>query len=126
MNDHTPLNRHAIGASNEELALDYLLAKGYILVKKNFRFGKMGEIDLVMRDRRVYVFIEVKARRSHQYGLPEDAVNITKRRQIRRVANGFVHVFRLTDYEARFDVVAIDYVTGHDGAPEIRHHIDAF
>jgi putative endonuclease len=126
MDEYVPLNRHEIGADSEEIALNYLLAKGYRLVKKNFRFGRMGEIDLVMRDRGVYVFVEVKAKRTHQYGLPEDAVTPAKRRQVRKIAQGFVHIFHLTDYEARFDVIAIDYVTGHNSLPEIRHHIDAF
>ena len=63
-----PTNRRADGATQEELALEYLLALGYRLVKKNFQFGKVGEIDLVMRDGETYVFVEVKARRSHGFG----------------------------------------------------------
>jgi putative endonuclease len=119
-------NRRAEGADNERIALEYLLGLGYRLVRKNFRYGKVGEIDLVMRDREVYVFVEVKGRRTHQYGMPEEAVTPGKRQQVRRVAKGFVYVMDLTDYEARFDVVAVDYVTGHGGEPEVRHHIDAF
>ncbi|MGE3802638.1 MAG: YraN family protein [Candidatus Kapaibacterium sp.] len=120
------LNVRAWGTEHEELALTFLLEKGYQLVKKNFRFGKAGEIDLVMRDGEVYVFVEVKARRSHTFGLPEEAVNEGKRKQIRRIAKGFVHVMDLKEYEARFDVVAVDYATGSEGKPEIRHHVDAF
>jgi putative endonuclease len=119
-------NRRADGAEHEEMALGYLLRLGYRLVKRNFSFGAAGEIDLIMRDGPVYVFVEVKARRSHEFGPPEGSVTVAKRRRIRRVAEGFVHVNDITDYEARFDVVAIDYVTGVGGLPEIRHHIDAF
>jgi putative endonuclease len=126
MDDPLNINRRADGADNEQIALDYLLERGYRLVKKNFHFGRSGEIDLVMRDGEVYVFIEVKARRSREFGTPEDAVTPSKRKQIRRVAEGFVHVMELSDYEARFDVVAVDYVTGRDGEPEIRHFKDAF
>ena len=121
-----PINRRSDGAEHEDLALNHLLAKGYKLVKRNFHFGRSGEIDLVMRDGDVYVFVEVKARRSHAFGPPEDAVTPAKRRQVRRVAEGFVHVMGLTEFEGRFDVVAIDYVTGRGGEPEVRHHIDAF
>ncbi|HYH55460.1 MAG TPA: YraN family protein, partial [Anseongella sp.] len=102
------------------------LERGYTLVKRNFHFGRAGEIDLVMRDGDIYVFIEVKARRSRGFGLPEDALTVSKRRQIRKVAEGFIYVNRITGYTARFDVIAIDYVTGAGGEPEIRHHIDAF
>lgn len=120
------LNRRAVGARNEEIALRYLLDLGYRLVKQNFRFGRAGEIDLIMRDGGFYVFVEVKARRSHGFGLPEEAVTPAKRRQIRKVAKGFIHINGLVQYEARFDVVAIDYVTGRNGVPEIRHYVNAF
>ena len=126
MNSSTLFNRRSWGADHEEIALDYLLQKNYRLVRKNFRFGKAGEIDLVMRDGDVWVFVEVKARRSHTFGRPEDAVTQSKRSQIKRIAEGFVHVMKMKEYEARFDVIAIDYVTGTQAEPEIRHHIDAF
>ena len=119
-------NKHEDGIYHEEIALGYLLERGYRLIKRNFRFGKLGEIDLVMRHGAVYVFVEVKARRSHDFGLPEEAVTPAKRRKIRKVAEGFIYINNLTDYEARFDVIAIDYLTGEDGRPEIRHYVNAF
>jgi len=121
-----PTNRRSDGAEHEELALRYLLDLGYRLVKRNFHFGRSGEIDLVMSDGGVYVFVEVKCRRSHSHGMPEDAVTPAKRRRIRRIAEGFFHVMQLSAYEARFDMIAIDYATGSGGRPEIRHHINAF
>ena len=123
--DHD-FNRRAFGSDHEEIALEYLLQKGYRLKKQNFRFGKAGEIDLIMMDGPIWVFIEVKTRRSHKYGTPEESVDHRKRKQIRKIARGFLHVFNITHYTARFDVVAIDYVTGTDGNPEIRHLEDAF
>ncbi len=124
--DEHDFNRRTFGEDHEAVALDFLLKKGYRLKRKNFRFGKAGEIDLVMRDGPVWVFVEVKARRSHRFGTPEEAVNWNKRKQIRKIALGFFHVLKISEYTARFDVVAIDYVTGVDGNPEIRHHVDAF
>ncbi len=123
--DHD-FNRRAFGSDHEEIALAYLQRKGYRLKKQNFRFGKAGEIDLIMRDGPVWVFVEVKTRRSHRYGTPEEAVDHRKRKQIKKIARGFLHIFNLTHYTARFDVVAIDYVTGENGEPEIRHLEDAF
>ena len=125
MNGH-PVNRRSDGTAHEEIALRYLLDRGYTLIQRNFHFGRAGEIDLVMRDGDIHVFVEVKARRSHRFGLPEEALTPSKRRQIRKVAEGFIYVNGLTEYTPRFDVVAIDYVTGTGGEPEIRHHIDAF
>ena len=119
-------NRRREGRVYEQIALDYLLAKGYTLISRNFQFGRTGEIDLVMRDGPVYVFVEVKARRTGTYGTPEESVTPAKRRQIRRVAEGFVYVMKLDSYEARFDMVAVDYLVGSEGNPEIRHHVGAF
>ena len=48
---------------------------------------------------------------------------MAKRKKIQKVARGFIHINGLTDYEARFDVVAVDYVTGHNGEPEIEQGI---
>ncbi|HVK37832.1 MAG TPA: YraN family protein [Candidatus Kapabacteria bacterium] len=119
-------NRRQDGAEHETLALRHLEAKGYQLVRQNFTFGRIGEIDLIMRDGATWVFIEVKARRSYRYGRPEEAITEAKRRVIRRVAEGFIHLWKIADVRARFDVVAVDYVSGRDGEPEIRHLIDAF
>lgn len=119
-------NRRSEGSVYEQIALRYLLECGYTLVKQNFQFGRTGEIDLVMRDGPIYVFVEVKARRTHSYGTPEDSVTPAKRRQIRRVAEGFVHIMKLDSYEARFDMIAIDYADGNEEGPAIRHHKGAF
>lgn len=126
MKDEKEFNRRADGSAHESIALRYLLGRGYRLVKRNFHFGRVGEIDLVMRDGDIYVIVEVKARRSHGFGLPEESVTPSKRRQIRRVAEGFIHINGLAGESIRFDVVAIDYATGSGGEPEIRHYIDAF
>ena len=122
------LTTKAVGDEGEARALAHLQRAGLELVERNYRTPGRGggEIDLVMRDREVYVFVEVKARKNHFRGTPEDAVDERKRTQLKRVARGFVHVSGLKSYEARFDVVAIDYATGAPGKPEIRHLIDAF
>lgn len=120
------MNNREIGASHEEIALKYLLEKGYFLIKKNFRFGKLGEIDLVMKHKNVFVFVEVKARFSDKYGRPEEAVTTAKRKQIRRIAEGFVQIMGLDDFEGRFDVVAIDYFNTKADNPNIVHLVDAF
>lgn len=119
-------NRRQDGAEHETIALMHLESLGYELVTQNFHFGKLGEIDLVMRDGPTWVFVEVKCRRNYRFGCPEDSITRAKQRIIRRVAEGFLHRWRITNYTARFDVVAVDYVTGMRGQPEIRHLKDAF
>lgn len=125
-NSTSESNRRSWGEEHETVALRYLESKGYRLVKRNFRFGRQGEIDLILKDGEVWVFVEVKSRRNHAFGLPEDSVDHRKRKQVIGVARGFFHVMEIAEFEARFDVVAVDYSTGREGKPEIRHHVDAY
>lgn len=116
-------NRRKEGDHNEELARDFLAHKGYTIIHEKWRFGKVGEIDLICKDGDILVFVEVKAKANHDYGTPEDAVTPGKRLQIRRVARGYLYINKIAFADCRFDIVAIDYVTGK---PEIRHWVHAF
>jgi putative endonuclease len=110
------------GTIGEDVAVDYLMKKGYRIIQRNYRF-EHGEIDIVAEDGNVLVFVEVKARRSKEFGEPEEAVTSCKRGKIRATADGYLFENDIDDKECRFDVIAIDY---HDNKTEIRHIIDAF
>ena len=116
-------NNRAAGKSAEDLAADFLLAKGMRIVKRNFHFGRVGEIDIIAEDGQTLVFVEVKARSSTLYGTPEEAITPAKQRAIRKVAQGYLYTHGITDRECRFDVVAIRFFS-HE--PEITHLISAF
>lgn len=107
----------------EEYAAKYLAEKGYKIVKRNFTFGHVGEIDIVCYDDKTLVFVEVKARNNYTYGSPEESVDKRKQAQLKRVARMYYSVNSLEDAECRFDVVAIDHLFGKT---EVRHHIAAF
>lgn len=94
------------GRSGEEAALAYLLARGLVLVQRNF-LCKGGEIDLVMRERGALVFVEVRQRSQASHG--GAAASITPAKQRRLVVAAQVYLLRLkTLPPCRFDVVAID------------------
>ncbi len=116
------IERRPTGGVGEDAAVEFLRKKGYRILERTFRFGR-GEIDIIAEDAGVLVFVEVKARRSDLYGDPEDAVTPGKRRQIRRVAEGYMHVHDIDDRECRCDVIAIEFLKGE---MEIRHIEDAF
>jgi len=116
------LSKTKKGTIGEDLAVDYLKKKGYRILQRNYRF-EYGEIDIVAEDGSVLVFVEVKARRSKEFGEPEDAVTPRKREKIRSTANGYLFENNIDDKECRFDVIAIDY---QDNKTEIRHITDAF
>lgn len=110
------------GRVGEDDAVEFLLKKGYSVLKRNFRFGH-GEIDIIARDAEVLVFVEVKARWSVSHGEPEDAVTAAKRKQLRKTAEGYLYEYDCECVPCRFDVVAIDYTAPE---PELRHYVDAF
>lgn len=118
-----PINNRASGKTSEDLAVEFLIAKGMRVVKRNFHFGRVGEIDIIAEDGQTLVFIEVKARSSTLYGTPEEAVTLAKQRAIRKVAQGYLYTHGITDRECRFDVIAIRLFSNE---PEITHLIAAF
>ena len=67
----------------------------------------MGEMDIIAKEKDTLVFIEVKTRTSTTFGLPQLAVNLTKQKQLSKVALSFLKAKKLEDVKARFDVVAI-------------------
>ncbi|MCR5108873.1 MAG: YraN family protein [Lachnospiraceae bacterium] len=96
-----------MGKKYEETAADHLRSKGLNILECNFRC-RIGEIDIIAKDKRTIVFVEVKYRRNKKLGLPSEAVDIRKQITISRVADYYRLINRLpegTPY--RFDVVAI-------------------
>lgn len=77
------------GKTGEELAKDYLSKKGFKIIASNF-YIRFGEIDLIMVDRGVLVFIEVKVKVGVNFGLPEEMITNKKLAQMKNMANIFV------------------------------------
>ena len=93
------------GNEAEEKALDYLLQKGYTLLKKNYRYGH-AEVDLLMQKKKKLICVEVKARSTDFFGTPESFISSKKIRLIVSVVDHYIEVSDL-DLEVRFDVIAI-------------------
>jgi len=122
MQPPTPPHNRALGASAEDLAAEFLERKGMKILKRNFHFGNVGEIDIIAQDGETLVFVEVKARRSDAFGTPEAAITPRKQATLRRTAEGYLYVHKLHDRACRFDVVAIEL---QHSPPVIRHIISA-
>ena len=103
----------AEGKRSEDRAADYLAARGYELVERNFT-SRYGEIDLICRDGDTLVFVEVKMRRPSSYGTAEEAVSPTKQRRLINAAEDYLQKAGASEVAARFDVVAIDQPAGDD------------
>ena len=117
------LNR-AIGSYGEELAKDYLVKKGYILLDKNYR-NRYGEIDLICKFKDIIIFIEVKSRYNTLYGLPKESVTYFKQKRILSLCNYYIITKRLFNYNCRFDVIEI-YFNNINNDFKINHLEDSF
>jgi putative endonuclease len=115
--------RQDTGTKGEQIALAFLLGRGYHLLSKNWRC-RSGEIDLIMMDGKTMVFVEVKARRSASYGLPQEAVGSRKQAKIRRLAQLYLMLAQQDEPDLRFDVVAITFEG--DREPLVEHLQGAF
>ncbi|MBQ7421310.1 MAG: YraN family protein [Prevotella sp.] len=111
-----------LGAWGEQVAVEYLRKKGYIIVECDWHSGHR-DIDIIALDGDVVVFVEVKTRRDRIFIEPEQAVDYRKIRNIQTAANHYIK-FRQIDKEVRFDVITV--VGTMDNSPEICHIEDAF
>lgn len=100
------MEKKELGKKGEELALRFLKKRGYRIIEKNY-VCKMGEMDIIAKEKDTLAFIEVKTRTSTTFGPPQLAVNPTKQMQLSKVALYFLKEKGIEEMKARFDVVAI-------------------
>ena len=107
----------------EAEAARFLRRSGWEILETNWHC-RYGEIDLIARQGDVLVFVEVKARRTRSFGLPEESITPSKRRRIIRSAHTYLDERQLQAAEWRVDVIAIE---GRPGLPPKRldHYRDA-
>lgn len=120
----TKLEARDFGQQSEYLAEQYLLRKGYRLVARNVRLPQ-GEVDLVVRQGAVLVFVEVKARRSSAMGGAACAVTPAKQRRLVQLAAQYLSIHQLGDQVfCRFDVVLVEQPC--DAPATVTHIENAF
>lgn len=106
----------------ENVAAKYLTNQGYKIIERNF-LVKVGEVDIVARDGKTLVFVEVKTRTDETVA-PESQVNNTKQHQITKAAKQFMTRYGHPQPPARFDIIAVVWPEGRE--PMIRHTQHAF
>lgn len=93
------------GNKGEELAANFLIAAGYEIVAKNYRY-KHAEIDLIVKKEKHLVFVEVKTRKSIAFGEPESFVSDKKANKVMEGAEQFVYENNWLG-PIRFDIVSV-------------------
>ncbi len=104
------MDKAAIGKFGEDLACDFLKREGYKIIERNFRI-RGGEIDIIALESGVLVYIEVKTRSNHDFGLPEEAVTYHKLKFLERASKFYRVNRRNLPLQERIDVVSVDLST---------------
>ena len=117
--------RRAIGVKGEEEAARFLARSGYAILEKNVR-TRAGEIDLVAKEGKTLVFVEVKTRKDvAEAEPPQAAVNTRKQNRLGKLAHGYLRSKRIRQTPCRFDVVSV-IINDEGGVKAIRHIPNAF
>jgi putative endonuclease len=117
------MSKHSkIGIKGEQLAADFLLNKGYIIIFLNWRSGKK-EVDVIAQKGDMLVFVEVKTRTGFGLQYPEEAVNKQKQQYLKSAAAAFSEQYR--QYKnIRYDIISV--LMENDHVKEIVHFEEAF
>jgi putative endonuclease len=101
-----PSSHRSIWDTGEDIAVRYLENKGYETIERNYQV-KWGEIDIIMRDHRLTVFIEVKYRKNEDYGHPLDTFSQAKRRAMKRTIMLYINKNKIDLELVRIDFIGI-------------------
>ncbi len=112
-NDTTRQTSGSAGRQAEDLAARFLEKKKLRIIARNYRC-RGGEIDLVCREGKVLVFVEVRLRQNAGFGGAAASVTPTKQRRIILAAQHFLITKALTDDDCRFDCVLLSGTSGND------------
>lgn len=101
------MNKRSFGSIGEQLAAEYLKRNGFVILDRNYRSGRFGEIDIVALESEYLCFIEVKTRTSTYFGTPAEAVGYKKREKLRALAWIYLKQKKLGERNMRFDIVEV-------------------
>jgi putative endonuclease len=110
-----------LGKKGEQLAVDFLLNKGYSILERNYQFEK-AEVDIISQKEYILAIVEVKTRSTKDFGNPQDFVKPNQIQRLVKAVDEYVTVNNL-DLEVRFDIIAI---TKNGVEFEVEHLENAF
>ncbi len=111
-----------LGAFGEAAAAEYLRKKRYEILAMNYRC-RLGELDIIARQKDTFVFAEVKLRRESGYASAAEAVTPPKQRRLRFAAESWLAENELEDVPCRFDVIEV-YLEKNGSKIKTIHHLE--
>ena len=116
-------DRQCLGQKGEELAVQYLLQKGYTILERNLRIRR-AEIDIVCLENNDLVLVEVKSVRTPHWGYGEERISNKKKKMLIQAGYAFLDLNPdIMEKNMRFDVIVIDF-SSYPAA--IKHYQGAF
>jgi len=115
-------NNRQKGDEAENLAVEYLKKKGFIILKRNFHYGQVAEIDIVAKDKDYLVFVEVKSGNTKYVNSLLEMVTPQKQKKLRTAATAYLQINKIQNMPCRFDVLTIDFTNEE---PVYEHIINA-
>jgi putative endonuclease len=116
-----PLSRREVGATGEKTAESFLKRRGYKILERNVR-SRYGEIDIIAREDRCLVFVEVRTRRGSEFGTPEESVTSAKRGRLVALAESYLQSLEKMPSSWRIDLVAVEL--DREGRTSTVRHIE--
>jgi len=113
------MDKISFGFRGEEIAAEFLAKQGYLILERNWRAGKVGEIDLVAQKDNTLIFVEVKTRKSAAYGQPVEAVTPAKLAHLEKAAWAYKKQHPNSPRKMLIEVVSI---LENDGKREIKKY----
>lgn len=113
--------KKGLGDLGEKISREYLENKGYKILDKNFRYSKLGELDIIATKNNAIIFFEVKTRKkTGPDGFwPEDNITYDKQKKLIKLSQIYLSKKKLLDCDWQIDILAIDMYL--DGSSDIRH-----
>ncbi len=101
------MNKREFGAKGEDLACEYLIKNGYEIIDRNVHFSRFCEIDIIAKQKDTLVFVEVKTRKSNDFGTPLEAITKTKYNNIKTGVFSYINETPVKHKNFRIDVIGI-------------------
>jgi putative endonuclease len=117
------MDKLSLGRQSEEIAACFLRKKGMEILERNF-FCCIGELDIIAKDKGMFVFVEVRSARGSLFHNPIDSITRAKIRRLRTLGQIWLKKHRINDAGLRFDVIGIVYK--QKAIDTITHIQDAF
>ena len=100
-------NNYITGKHGEELAKKYLISKGYKIIETNWHYSKNAEIDIIAKEKDTLIFVEVKTRKTLNYGHPFESITESKIQKIHSAILAYIAASNKKYKSYRFDGIAI-------------------